>query len=426
MTTEINLNHICKIEGHAHLSLKIENNIVKECKLKASEGARFFEGLVVGKNISDIQEIVSRICGICSSSHSVASIQALENAINIKPSKQQIIIREFLMIGERIRSHSTHLYFLALPDYFNKESALQMLPEHRETINDALALISLGNKIVETFGGREMHPFLEIKKEFPNEDLEKIKEKLLKSKPLIIKTIELFKNLKIPEIKREINYLSLYDNNTYPDISGDIKSSNNEFSSKDYKKHLSESIKEYATSKFILMNNKPYMLGSMSRINNNNEFLDNETLEVLENTLTDLKITLPLLNPFHNLLCQAIEILESTNKAIKLIEDLPKIKPEKRNFQIRKGTGVSAVEAPRGLLFHEYKIDKDGIITYCNIITPTVQNLNMIETDIIQLVNNLLKIKTKKETIIKEIEKLIRAYDPCFSCSTHFLEVDWN
>ena len=163
MTKEINLNHICKIEGHAHLTLKIENNKVKVCELKASEGARFFEALVINKKMEDIQEIVSRICGICSCAHSVAAIQALEEALHIKPTEQQIIIRELLMLGERIRSHATHLYFLALPDYYNAESALQLGKEHKKKINNALSVIGLGNKIVEVFGGREMHPFLKLK-----------------------------------------------------------------------------------------------------------------------------------------------------------------------------------------------------------------------------------------------------------------------
>lgn len=423
---EINLNHICKIEGHAHLTLNIESNKVIKCELKASEGARFFEALVVGKNVSDIQEIVSRICGICSGAHSVCSIQALENTLKIKPSEKQLFIRELIMVGERIRSHATHLYFLALPDYFNKESALEMLNEHKNKINDALSLITIGNKIVESFGGRDMHPFLEIKKDFDMDKLKELKNQLINSKEPILRTIELISSLEYPSLDRITNYLSLNEKNNYATISGDIKSSDNKFVIKDYKKYLNECIKEYATSKFVLMNKKPYMLGSMSRINNNYNELDNETKEILDITLKKMNLSLPLKNPFHNLIAQAIEILESRNRALKYIENLPKFKIENNKIKLKSGEGVSCVEAPRGILFHEYKTDKNGIITYCNIITPTAQNLNMMESDITLLVNNLLLKNKDKENIIKEIEKLIRAYDPCFSCSTHFLEVDWN
>jgi sulfhydrogenase subunit alpha len=426
MTEIINLNHICKIEGHAHLTLNIDNNKVTKCELKASEGARFFEALVVNKNVRDIQEVVSRICGICSGAHSVCSIQALENTLKIKPSEKQLFFRELLMIGERIRSHATHLYFLALPDYFNKDSALDLLNEHKDKINDALSMISVGNKIVETFGGREMHPFLEIKKDFKQDNLKELKEQLVKLKEPIESTIKLFSELKYPNLDRETNYLSLSEKNNYPSISGNIKSSSNEFIVKDYKKYLNESIKEYATSKFVLMNKKPYMLGSISRINNNHQELDKETKEVLDKTIKKMNLSLPLKNPFNNLIAQAIELLESRNKALKLIENIPKFKKENDKIKLKQGEGVSCVEAPRGILFHEYKTDKNGLITYCNIITPTAQNLNMMESDITLLVNSFLQKNTDKEEIIKEIEKLIRAYDPCFSCSTHFLEVDWN
>ena len=424
MTKEINLNHICKIEGHANLTLKIEDNIVKVCQLKANEGARFFEALVINKKIEDIQEIVSRICGICSCSHSVAAVQALEEALQIKPTEEQKIIRELLMIGERLRSHVTHLYFLALPDYYNKESALELGKENKDKINDALALITLGNKIVEIFGGREMHPFLKIKQNLSKIDTKLILEQLKDSKQLALKTIDLFSKLDYPSLEREVDYLSLKEKNDYAIISGEISSKINSFCDNDYKKHLEENIKEYATSKFVLKEGKPYMLGAMARINNNHEQLDHETREKLKEILSKLKLTLPLKNPFYNNLCQAIETLFIVNRAIELIKNIPD-KNEETNFKIREGNGISAVEAPRGTLFHEYKINKEGIITYCNIITPTCQNLNMIEQDITQLVNQLLNQNTTKENIVRQIEKLIRAYDPCFSCSTHFLRVNW-
>jgi sulfhydrogenase subunit alpha len=421
---EISLNHICKIEGHAHLNLKIENNKVKICELKANEGARFFEALVINKNVEDIQEIVSRICGICSCAHSVASIQALEEALNIKPTEQQKAVREMLMIGERIRSHATHLYFLALPDYFNATSALTLGNKHKEKINDALAIVTLGNKIVEVFGGREMHPFLRIKEETPKTDFSQTLEQLENSKKIILRTIDLFASLKYPKLERETDYLSLKEKEVYAIISGKISSNTGLFIDNDYKKHLTENIKEYATSKFVLKENKPYVLGAIARINNNHEQLEDETKKFFTKTLSKLKLTLPLKNPYYNNLCQAIELLDTIYRGIKIIEKMPE-KQDISEIKIKEGIGVSAVEAPRGTLFHEYKVDKTGKIIYCNIITPTCQNLNMMEHDIVLLVNQLLKNKSSKEEIIRQIEKLIRAYDPCFSCSTHFLKVKW-
>ncbi|KHO50991.1 MAG: nickel-dependent hydrogenase large subunit [archaeon GW2011_AR13] len=391
MAREITLNHICKIEGHANLNLKIEKNKVKKCELQAFEGARFFEALVIEKNIEDIQEIVSRICGICSSAHSVCSIQGLEDALGIKPTAQQKFIREMLMFGERIRSHATHLYFLALPDYFNVPSILEIGKEHKSKIDDALKIITLGNQLVEKFGGREMHPFLKIKEEMEEVDYEKILQQLKNTKPIIMRTIKLFSEINYPEISRETDYLSLHQEEDY----------------------------------VVLKENKPYMLGAMARINNNHNQLEPETKKILNEIMKKKDLEFPLKNPFYNNICQAIEILEVVNRTIKNIENAPK-KEETQKIKYHSGHGVSAVEAPRGTLFHEYKIDKNGKIIYCNIITPTCQNLNMMEQDITALVNELLKKNTSKEEIVKHMEKLIRAYDPCFSCSTHFLKVNWE
>jgi sulfhydrogenase subunit alpha len=426
MAREITLNHIAKIEGHAHLDLKIEKNKVIECKLKAAEGARFFEALVVGKHVEDVQEIVSRICGICSSSHTVASILGLEEALKIKPTAQQTFIREMLMLGERIRSHATHLYFLSLPDYFGAESVLDLGPEHRGKIDDALKMITVGNKIVETFGGREMHPFLKVKEELGEFDTDGLLKSLGGIKSVVRKTIDLFAGIDYLKIERDADYLCLHEGRVYANISGKIVSNTGKFEDDDYKKHLEENVKEYATSKFVLKNGKPYMLGAQARVNNNHVQLDHETKGVLMEVMDKLKLNFPLNDPHYNLICQAIEILQAVNRTIALIEKAPK-KEDVKKVLIRAGKGVSSVEAPRGTLFHEYILDKDGKVTYCNIITPTAQNLNMMEADIVRLVDLLLEEGGhSKKDIVSGVEKLIRAYDPCFSCSTHFLTVDWN
>jgi sulfhydrogenase subunit alpha len=422
MVREINLNHICKIEGHAHLNLKIEKNKVRVCQLKAAEGARFFEALVLGKKIEDVQEIVSRICGICSSAHSVASVQALEEALSLKASETQKAIRELLMIGERIRSNATHLYFLALPDYLGFSSALSMGKKHQDKIDDALSIISLGNKIVECVGGREIHPFLEIKENIQESEIKEAKNLLLKieeAEEIILRTIKIFLNLQYPKIQRTTDYLCLHDERDYATINGKITSNSGIIEDNSYQKHLKENIKEYATSKFVLKHGKPYVTGAVSRINNNHSQLDSESRFFLKN------LELPLDNPFHNNIAQAIEILHLSNRAKKIIDSFEDSK-EKKEIKIKAGEGVSAVEAPRGTLFHHYVLNSEGKVSYCNIITPTAQNLNMMEIDITNYVNDLLKNKNlNKSKITLEIEKLIRAYDPCFSCSTHFLKVRW-
>lgn len=417
---EITLNHICKIEGHASLDLKIDKGIVKGCKLEAAEGARFFEALTLGKKVEDIQEIVTRICGICSSAHSVAAIIALENALDIKPTRRETIIRELLLLGERIRSHATHLYFLVLPDYIGY-SALTLAKQYKQEVDDALALIRIGNRIVEKMGGREMHPFVKFHADVT--DFSELKEVLKKDLPIAEKTIKLFSELNYPKFERKSMHLCLQEKDRYAHLSGEVASDNHIIKTADYKKHLKENIKEYATSKFVLHEGKPYLTGSLVRLNNNNQFLQKETKYLLEK----YNIKLPLNSPFQNNIAQAVEIYDTILYCINILDEIEKNKDKQDKTSItgKHGRGVSAVEAPRGTLFHEYEV-KDGKVTYCNIITPTAQNLNQMEIDITNYVQSLIDKKKAKSAIVEEIEKLIRAYDPCFSCSTHFLNVNWD
>lgn len=414
---EIELNHICKIEGHASLKLIIEKGKVKECNLEALEGARFFEALVLGKKVEDVQEIISRICGICSCSHSVACIEALENAAKIKPSEKEKAIREIILNGERIRSHATHLYFLVLPDYMKASSLLAT--NDTEKINDAIEIIKAGNKIVEGLAGREMHPFVKLRND-KKRDYEDLKRELKKAKPLVIKTLKLFAGIRYPEFERETNFLAMRGSD-YEAMAGNVFSNLGKINTSDYSKHIKEGIKQYATSKFVLYDDKPYLVGASSRVVVNADRLDEETKGIIK----ELGIKFPSKNPFHNNIAQAVELLYLFNRTLKLLDSLDDYKDEDKEIKIKPGRGVSALEAPRGTLFHEYEINEEGKISYCNIITPTAQNLNQMEIDIKNYVNTLIENKMHKDNITLEIEKLIRAYDPCFSCSTHFLEVEW-
>ncbi|MBU2633681.1 MAG: Ni/Fe hydrogenase subunit alpha [Nanoarchaeota archaeon] len=417
MSKLIKLDHLAKVEGHASLVLKIEGSKVKKCELQVLEGARLFEELIKGRTFNDVQEIVSRICGICSSAHTVAAVEALENALKLKVSEQTKVLRELLMLGERIRSNVTHLYFLALPDYLGYDSALSMLKDHKNLIKHALKLMKLGNEIISTLGGREIHPLNiqvgGITKLPSKEQVNELLKKLEDSQKDFIKTAHYFLKLKYPKFERETDYFSLYKENEYASIEGDLICKSGIIKKDDYKKHIKETFEDYSTSKFAVKEGKSYMVGALARMNNNYKILCKEA------KLGEF----PSNNPFHNNIAQAIELIHLNRRVIDLLKKLD-FKDEKiKEVKIRDGHGVAAVEAPRGVLFHEYKISK-GIISYANIITPTVQNLRRLEEDIKIYVEKMLD--KSKEEIVLNIEKLIRAYDPCFSCSSHFLEVTWE
>ncbi|HJX05812.1 MAG TPA: Ni/Fe hydrogenase subunit alpha [Candidatus Nanoarchaeia archaeon] len=424
----INLNHICKVEGHGSLFVEIKGSKLTRCELKVVEGARFFEGLVKGKRYDDIQEITSRICGICSCAHTVSCLQAIENAMGIKVSEQTRRLRELLSIAERIRSHATHLYFLSLPDYLGFESALTMAKKHKKEVLRALHLMKLGNNMVQLIGGKEMHPFTSIVGGFTHvpdkKTVDYLKKELRKALPEAIATAKLFMKLKQPAFNAEMDFLSLSPEKDAPLISGDIIAlSGLKIKPDDYTNFIDEEVMPYSTGKFSKLKGRLFCAGAIARINNNYNSLSKNAKKLFEQARPKLK--LPLNNPYYNNFCQAVELVHWVERAASLLnydfkfEGLPKI-------HAHAGRGVSAVEAPRGILFHDYTINDRGFVEKCNIITPTAQNLRAIEANTNQLIEQMLRQKKSKEKIILEVEKLIRAYDPCFSCSAHFLKVKWK
>ena len=422
----LELHHICKVEGHGSLFVDIQGSKLTRCELKVVEGARFFEGLVKGKRYDDVQEITSRICGICSCAHTVSCLRAIENAMGVKVSEQTRRLRELLSIAERIRSHATHLYFLSLPDYLGYESALAMASKYKKEVLTALHLMKVGNQMVQMIGGKEMHPFTSVIGGFTHvpdkKTVDYLRKELKKSLPEAVATAKLFMKLKQPDFKADMDYASLNPERDAPLISGDIVTlSGLKIKPNDYTDYIDEEIMPYATGKFSKLQGKIFCVGAIARINNNYKSLSKNSKKLFEQA----KLKLPLTNPFHNNFCQAVELVHWVERGIALLnypfkfEGLPQVKP-------KAGRGVSAVEAPRGILFHDYTINDKGFVEKCNIITPTAQNLRAMESNVRQLIDAMLAEKKNKEQIILEVEKLIRAYDPCFSCSAHFLKVKWK
>lgn len=416
----IRLEHITKIEGHAKLVIGIENESVTVCELSSVEGSRYFEGIVRNHSPEEAFEITSRICGICSSAHVLASISAAEKALSIVPSGQTLVLRRLLNTAERIRSHTAHLYFLALPDYLGYGSALEMVPEHRDAVKKALKLMKTGNDMNTAIGGRVMHPVSAAVggwRRLPdNETLSRIKNSLNEALPVAYETFDLFNGLEYPKFRRERELFSLIHDREYPQIYGNIGNERHCFTPENYRDKILEKREDYSTANFCNFEGKSYMVGALSRLRNNQKQLHREARPLLN------KARIDWLNPFHNNLAQAIETVHVIHEAIEMLDGLEPVKEplvQAKSF----GRGVGAIEAPRGILIHDYTLNDKGIIKDANIITPTAHNLLDIQENIRSFVPTILHLE--KEQIVLGIEKLIRAYDPCFSCASHFLEVEW-
>ncbi len=430
MSETIKLNHICKVEGHASLTIRIVDGRLVKCELGAVEGSRFFESLVVGKRYDQLKEITSRICGICSVAHSLTSLKAAEDAFGMKPTKQTQALRELLAMGERIRSHATHLYMLSLPDFVGCESAIEMAPKFKTELARALRLIKLGNEIVIKLSGRQMHPVACVVGGFtgvPSEkDLDDLLEMFTHARKDAVETLKLFLSLDYPAIDRDMEHLCVFQKGEVPLIDGVVISDRGlRIEPQKYGDLIEEFIEPYSTAKFAVREGKEYMLGALARVNLSWSTIADDLRELAMKK----GIAFPSGNPFHNLVAQALELahfIDLTKNLIATVRADGLQKEPLQQARVCAGKGVGITEAPRGLLFHEYSFDEKGTCTACRIMTPTSQYLRAQEQDLQFYIQKLLDTKASRETIIFEAEKLIRAYDPCFSCSAHFLDVDWH
>lgn len=426
MKRTIRLKHITKIEGHAELTIEVEKGQVRNVQLAAFEGARYFEGILRKRKFNEAPILSSRICGICSCIHTTAALLAIEDALDVTPSEQTMLLREVMCLGERIRSHATHLYLFTLPDYLGFSSAIAMSAKHKSKVTRALELIKLGNDIVMTVGGREMHPVAPIIGGFSRlpekNELDALLSRLGDSKKDAMITGKLFAGLTYPEFERDTTHFALDNDENYAILDGKISCVGEAcIPLESYMDYFKEFVLPYSTAKYVLKEGKEdYMVSSLSRVNEKMSFLSDDAMEVLRMA----KIKIPCNNPFLNNVAQAAELVHSIDRIIEILSTLKLRYERPRVPRVKAGRGISCVEAPRGLLFHDYELDKKGIIQKANIITPTAQNVKKIENDLWSFVQGILN-KPKKE-IILAIEKLIRAYDPCISCSTHFLKVNWR
>lgn len=420
---EITLEGLSKIEGHADLVIKIRNRKVEELKLKITEHKRFFTQAMCGKHIENLPQHLSRICGTCSIAHLLCSIESIEKALGIKVTEQTKLLRKLSMYGLMIRDHALHLYLLALPDVLGKDSVLDFGEEYHHYIHDAFDVKAVGNKLSIFAAGRSVHAPFPVVGGFnhipDNSQIPDLSKSLEGIRETVLRIIETYYKCNF-KLERKTNFVGLKAEE-YGFIEGKIYTSNEEIiEEKDYLNHLNHVVIPYSESSAYEFEGKDYMVGALARVNLGKELLHKRTRESCKEELKEF----PSFNIYRNNLAQAIEILHSIDHSIEILEKTKFKEETPVKFMVRAGEGVGVVEAPRGTLYHRIKIDDNGIVTEGNIIVPTSQNQINMRDDLKKLVQENID-KTKDE-ITKEAEKLIRAYDPCMSCASHFLRVRWE
>jgi sulfhydrogenase subunit alpha len=430
MHESIVINRVCRVEGHGGIVVDIKDGNVSDVKMNIFEGPRFFESLVVGKTYDQVAPILMRICAICSASHTVASLMAVENAFGIEVSRQTQLLRELLVQGGNIESHALHLFCLVIPDLMHHPSAVTLAADYPREVKMGLELKKLGNTIQETIGGRAIHSVNAVVGGFgklpTKEQLLDLKEQLEKGLEQGLASFRLVSSLDIPDFCVSPNiYAVLSNNDPGYSLFGDkiILSTGNTKQVSAYKDICCEMVVPHSHAKHSRFNNDPFMVGALARIALNGKKLSGQAREAQEKLGIDWFSG----NPFHNNVAQAIELIYSIENAIEIIDELltAGLEMEKPvDITTGPGTGTGAVEAPRGTLYHSYRFDEAGRLAEADIITPTAQNLANLEKDLRVCVES--SIHESNESITSKLEMVVRAYDPCISCSVHLLEVNFK
>lgn len=431
---KIQINHIGKMEGHTDFVAEILRGDVKSAKVMTTEGARLIEGILVGRNFYEAPIITSRICGICPVVHKIAAIKAIENAFQITPSEQTIKLRELMLMAQMIHSHSLHLFFLSLPDFFDITDDLKFISQHKKETSAAMELREWALKIIEVIGGRAVHPIAcEVGgfKVLPDQaELVNLLNQYPQALKKALAVVNMVLKVRLPKFSRPTQFVALYDGTSYPFYGGHLKILHADKSEKvieatKFTKNIKEVEEPYRAAKSAELDGQPFMVGALARININHDYLNPLAAGIFKK----LGWKLPQYNSFQNIVAQAVEVVHCLEEAEKLLRDLGVNLTEEKNKVTdlamiaeanplgRDSYGCDAVEAPRGTLYHSYKINKNGIITDCQIITPTVSFLKNLEDDIMAYLPNIKSLTPAKRSL--KIRALIRAYDPCISCATH-------
>lgn len=424
---DIHVHHLTRVEGHGDVLLKVKDNKVEKVSFNVVEAPRFFEAMLVGRGHYEVREIVTRICGICAVGHALSSLRASEAAMSLEPSEQTVTMRKLALHGENLSSHYLHYYFLAAPDFLGVGSVLPLAATHPDVVKRALKLKKMGNELCETFVGRHVHPIsLKINGFSALPDPVRMKNTqamLVDTLKDLEATIDLFATLKIPDYKRETEYVSLGPINgskEYPFYDGNIiTSSGDSLPPSKYTEITNEVVDPDNTAKLCAHNGKAYQVGALARFNNNYDLLRPEAKKAAEK----LGIKPMCHNPYMITVAQIVETVHITYDAIDLISKLLNngLKDEPVEYKVKAGTGAGAVEVPRGILFHSYTYDNNGFVTKADCVIPTTQNVRNINEDFKAFAPLMLGKPESEISLL--LQMLVRAYDPCISCSAHLLDV---
>jgi coenzyme F420-reducing hydrogenase alpha subunit len=422
-TRTIRVNYLARVEGEGGLYVKIRDNTVVDVKLKIFEPPRFFEAFLRGRSCEEAPDITSRICGICPIAYQMSAIHAIEDALGLKADGQLRALRRLAYCGEWIQSHALHVYLLHAPDFLGYPDAIQMARDHPGLVQRGLQLKKVGNEIIRTLGGREVHPINMrvggFYKAPPKTLLRALIEQLKWSREAALETIRWVASMPVLDFEQDFVFVGLRHENEYPFNEGRIVSSRGlDIGVHDFEQHFTEEHISYSTALHSALDGQGgYLVGPLARYNLNFDRLS----PLAQEAALAAGLQRVCRNPFQSIVVRSIEILQACDEALRLIDQYELPETPAMEVRLKAGTGYGCTEAPRGILYHRYRFDEQGTILDAKIIPPTSQNQKAIEDDLKKFVSR--NVALPDEDLRGRCEQVVRNYDPCISCSTHFLKL---
>ncbi|RIK75813.1 Ni/Fe hydrogenase subunit alpha [candidate division KSB1 bacterium] len=423
-TKTIKVDYLARVEGEGALYVKIKENAVTEAKLKIFEPPRFFEAFLRGRDFSEAPDITARICGICPIAYQMSAVHAMEDAFGAKVEGQLRALRRLIYCGEWIESHTLHVYMLHAPDFLGYDDAIQMAKDYPEVVQRGLQLKKIGNEIVTLVGGREIHP-INIRvggfyKAPDKQDLLQLAERLKWAREAALETVRWVAKLPFPEFDQDYEFVSLRHPEEYPFNEGRLVSNKGlDIAVREYESHFAEEHVQHSNALHsVLKARGAYFVGPMARYNLNFDRLS----PLAQESAHEAGIGTECRNPFQSIIVRSVEIVYACDEALRIIAAYEPPAQPFIEMTPRAAVGYGCTEAPRGILYHRYRLDEHGAILDAKIVPPTSQNQKTIENDLRNYVPKFLHLPQEKLTW--QCEQAIRNYDPCISCATHFLKLN--
>ena len=423
-TRTIRTEALARVEGEGAMQVRIRDGEVENVELQIYEPPRFFEAFLRGRSFMEAPDITARICGICPVAYMTSAFNAMEDALGVEVHERIRVLRRLMYCGEWIESHALHVFLLHAPDFLGFESAWAMARDHREVVEGGLKIKAMGNDLLRMIGGRAIHP-INVRvggfyKAPSRADLDTLVPALEEARELARRSVAWVAGLDFPDFEQDYEFVALCRPDRYAIEDGRLVSDSGlDIGPGEYEEHFTEQQVPHSTALQSRMSDGgTYFLGPMARYSLNSSQLS----DLAREAAAEAGLGGECRNPFKSIVVRAVEILYACDEALRLIASYEPPDPPAVEMEPRASIGTGWSEAPRGMLWHRYRLEEDGSIAEARIVPPTSQNQARIEQDLLEFVRP--RVELSDDRLQWECEQAIRNYDPCISCSTHFLKLD--